>query len=159
MLKAIYKCGSQCILPDSNDKDYLKVYETKEERREELIKNTNHSVDYHFDNLDRIPRVFLGCYIYPLMELVEGEEIKELKEFSIFDEKVKEQYVPLLKKYMTFLPDNSKLWYHILIACYMYERNKMSLTKTQLKKVQAVHDNGITKELKEYCLNQLDLIQ
>ena len=38
MLKAIYTTGSSLFLPNSNDKDVVYYYETKEERREALIK-------------------------------------------------------------------------------------------------------------------------
>ena len=156
MLRAIYKTGSQCILPNSNDKDYVKVYDLYSESREALKHNHDHSVDYHFDGIDKMPRVFLGCYIYPFMELVEGEEIETLKNFSIFEHK--DEYVALLKRELG-LREASKQWYHILIACYMFANKKMSLTKTQLKKVQEVHDNGITQELKEYCINTLNEIK
>lgn len=159
MLRCIYKTGSQCFLPKSNDKDYLYYYDTNDERKEALRKNRNHTDDIHFRTIGNDPRVFLGCYIYHWVELVEGEEIEAFKTFSIFNEEVKSKYVPLLKSYAQFLKDTDKAWYHILTACYLYVRGKYQLTKTELNKIQSVHDSGITKELKEYCINILNEIK
>lgn len=159
MIRAVYKAGSSCILPKPKDEDYIYYCDNAEERRRLLIENTDHSVDKHFRVWGSEPKVFLGCYIYPFMQLVEGEKIEGIETFSIFDETIKTQYVELLKETAKRLENKSKKWYHILIACYMFKNEKMELTQEQIKKVQEVHDNGITDYLKKTCLNQLDLIE
>ena len=157
MLKAIYKTGSSCLLSGSNDVDYIYYYETQEERVNALKKKKHNDNDIHVRLWDKRLDVFLGCYIYPFMEHVEGEVIEEFKTFNICDHKV--EYKEIALKYISFLKDDSKKWYHILVACRMFERNKNSLTKAQLKEIQKVHDEGITKELKEYCINILNEIE
>lgn len=157
MLKAVYKTGSSCLLSNSNDVDYLYYYETNEERLEAIKKSKHDDINKHYKLWDKKLDVFLGCYIYPFMEHIEGEEVEEFKTFNICDHK--KEYKEIALKYISFLKDDSKEWYHILTACYMFERNKNSLTKTQLKQIQSVHDNGITEELKEYCINILNEIK
>ena len=157
MARAIYKTGSQCILPSSNDNDYCYYFDTNEERVQALERNHNHDIDIHFVLWSNRLRIFLGCYIYPFMEYVEGEEIQEFATFNICEHK--QEYKEIALKHISYIKDEDKNWYHILIACYMFERNKNSITKAQKEKAQTVHDEGITKELKDYCLKQLDLIQ
>ena len=157
MERAVYKSGSACILPNSNDVDYIYYYETSEERVDALIHNHDRSVDKNFVLWQNRLRVFLGCYIYPFMEHISGEEIPEFKDFNICDHKT--EYKEIALRYISVLEDSSKTWYHILIACYMFDRGKNSLTKTQIKKVQEVHDSGITNELKEYCVSILNKIE
>ena len=157
MARAIYKTGSQCILPNSNDKDYCYYFDTNEERLQALERNHDHEKDIHFVLWSNRLRIFLGCYIYPFMEYVEGEEIQEFATFNICEHK--KEYKELALKYIDVMKDDSKKWYHILIACYMFERNKNSIVKAQKQTAQQVHDNGITKELKEYCINILNEIE
>ena len=157
MLRAVYKGGSSILLNQHNDEDYFYYYETKEERRKALIYNKDHSKDNHYRLWGSEPKVFLGCWAYPFMELVEGEEIEGIKDFSIFDHRL--EIKTLLLRHISYFQDSWKQWYHILILCYMFKNGKMELTQAQLTKVQQVHDNGITEYLKTFCLNQLDLIQ
>ena len=127
MLRAIYKCGSACILPTPKDEDYIYYYDTNEERLEALKKNHNHSVDNHYRIWGSEPKVFLGCHIYPFMEKVEGDDI-DFQAFNIFDENTKKQYFDVIKKYIEFLPKENKKWYHIVIAYYMYKKGEINLT-------------------------------
>lgn len=158
MLRAVYKTGSTLVLEHGNDVDYIYYCETNEEIEEELkLYRRTDECCKHFRLLSKATAVFLGCYIYPYMELVEGEEIPELKSFNVCDHK--KEWKELCLKHLKYMRDNDKRWYHIYATCMMFERNKPTLTKEQWKKVQKVHDEGITKELKEYCLKQLDLIQ
>lgn len=153
MLLAIYKCGSGLLLDNPRDNDLLYIFETKEQAMDALIKNRDREKDIHFEWLGH-NKIFLGCYAYPLMELLEGEEIDEFKKFSIFDHE--EEYKDLLKSYAKKLSLNDKRWYHILVAIYMYENGKSKLNKTQLKKVQKVHDEkGIDQEVKKYIMEKL----
>lgn len=151
MLKAKYKGGSSVLLPQPNDTDYFFYYDTPQECREALIKNHDHSVDNHYRVIGYDPRVSLWCYVFPFMELVEGEEIKELKEFSIFDEQVKTEYIALLKKEIERINKSSKRWYHIVIAYYMYQNGEMTLTSQQLKVAQDTHDKGVS----DYMFNKI----
>ena len=154
MIKAIYTTGSSLFLPKPNDKDVVRFYETKEEKREALIKYRHDDErDVHFDYV-RPLTVFLGCYIYHFMELVEGEDL-HLADFDIFDAQIKKDYVALLNKYASWLKHDSKLWYHILTACYMYKNNSYDLTATQLKTIQSVHDKGVTDSKYKFCIETL----
>lgn len=144
MIKAKYKGGSSVILSNPHDIDYFIYVETKEERREMLIHNHDHSVDNHYRVVGHDPHIFLGCYALPLMELVEGEEIEAIKNFSIFNEAVKTEYIKLLKEKSKQFDKSDKRWYHILVAYYMYKNGEMKLTSQQKEVVQKTHDNGIT---------------
>lgn len=154
MLRAVYKSGSACILPKSNDIDYLYYYDTNDERIEALIKNTIRDKDIHFKLLKNAKRVFLGCYIYPFMEHIEGEEI-DFSDFSIFNEDIKAQYIPLLKHYTEILDRESKLWYHIFIAVKMYQKGGIKLTKTELKTAQKIHDEGVNCDVYNSIIDYL----
>ena len=157
MTKAKYIGGSSLFLKHYNDIDYFYYYASDKSMKKALVENQDHEHDIHFINMKKEPHVFLGCYAYPFMQHVEGEEIEAFKTFSIFDHK--KEYVEKLKWYASVLPDSHKKWYHILIACYMFQNGKMELSADQIEQVQQVHDNGISKELKDYCFKQLDLIQ
>lgn len=155
MLKAKYITGSSLLLEKYNDIDQVWFYETKEESREALIKGERQSdINIHFDYV-RPLKVFLGCYIYHFMKLVEGEDL-HLADFSIFDHK--EEYIELLKRYAGWLPKESKRWYHILTACYMFENESYDLTSAQLTAIQRTHDKGITDAKYNYCLKQLGIV-
>lgn len=89
MIRSIYKTGSQCILFHPHDKDFIIYCDTNEEINQ--LKNQNKDIerDNHYTTLEKGKQcdIYIGCYIYPFMELIYGEEIKELKNFSIFDHK------------------------------------------------------------------------
>jgi len=156
MLKAIYTTGSSLFLPNSNDKDVVYYYETKEERREALIKYKHDSdKDVHFDCLERTPKVFLGCYIYHFMKLIEGEDL-HLDEFNIFDHE--EEYKELLRRYVSWLPLESKKWYHIITAYYLFKNKSYDLTEAQLKVIQSTHDKGITNAKYNLCIEWLGVV-
>lgn len=154
MLKAIYTTGSSLILNESNDKDTVRYYETKEECIEavETYKH-DHETDVHFDYV-RPLKTFLGCYIYHFMELVEGEDL-HLNDFDIFEENNKKDYVACLNRFAKWLPQDHKWWYHILTACYMYKNGSYDLTEAQLKAVQRTHDKGITESKYNFCIETL----
>lgn len=154
MLKAKYKTGSSCILSNSNDVDYIYYYDTKEERLEALKKNRDHSVNNHYRVWGSEPKVFLGCYIYPFMEHIEGEEI-DFNGFSIFNEDVKTQYISLLKRYAERLNKADKNWYHIFIAVKMYEKGGIKLSKKVLETAQNIHDNGIDNDNYQHIIDFL----
>lgn len=155
MLRAIYKSGSACILPNSNDIDYIHYYDTNDERREALIKNKIRDKDIHFRLFSQAKRVFLGCYIYPFGEHIEGEEI-DYSDFSIFNEEIKSQYIPLLRNYANRLERTDKRWYHIFIAVKMYDKGNIKLTKAELKVAQKIHDDGIDDVNYQYIIDYLE---
>ena len=157
MLKAIYTTGSSLILKSPSDKDVVRFYETKEECIEAVKKHKrDKNLDEHFSYVGREPMVFLGCYIYPFMELVEGEDL-HLNDFSIFDHK--KEYADVLKRFASWLPHDHKWWYHILTACYMFKNNSYDLTEAQLKAIQSTHDNGITNAKYNLCIDVLNEIE
>ena len=145
MRVAIYKCGSSLILNNPNDDDLVYYYNSDYERKEALAKNRERDKDIKFRLVSEATKVFIGCWAYPLMELVEGDEIKKLKDFDLKDHK--EEYIALVKKYVEWLPKTDKRWYHILIGVYMLKNGKMKLTKTQLEYVQKTHNEGISDKL------------
>ncbi len=147
MLISVYETGSKCILPHFCDEDFVFYYETKEEALEALRKNHNRDADIHFDVFGEEPKVFLGCYIYPYMKLVKGQK-KNFDSFSIFNTDTKRKYINLLKKYVAWLKNDSKLWYHIVIAYYLFKKNKYSLSEEEIQNAQFIHDNGITEQFK-----------
>lgn len=152
MLRAVYQVGSSVILSKYKDIDYLYIYDTIEEKREAFHKHKREKeIDNHYVALEKVPFIYIGCWGYHYAKLIEGEEIEAIKNFNIFDHK--DRLKEMCLKYFNVIRDTDKRWYHILILCYMFERNKTTLTKAQIKNVQQVHDSGITKELKEYCVN------
>ena len=155
MLKAVYTTGSSLLLNNYHDKDIVRFYETKEEKREALIKYKHDSeYDVHFDYI-RPTKVCLWCYLYHFMKLIEGEDL-HLNDFSIFDHK--EEYMELLKKYASWLPQESKWWYHILTAYYMFKNNSYELTEAQLKAIQSTHDKGITNAKYNLSIEWLSVV-
>ena len=160
MLKAIYKCGSSLLLPKPKDIDYLLIYDTKEEASAEAMKKNRvrDGINRHYNYVENVLKVRLYCYTNPILELIEGEEIEGLKTFSIFDKQVKEQYIALLKNYVSWLPHESKLWYHIYIAVKMYDKGKMSLTKTEKNTAQKIHDEGIDEDNYQYIIDYFEKI-
>lgn len=148
MFRAIYKTGSSLFLPNSNDLDFVCYYDSDRECKEALITNHDRNVNKHFCTVSNATRIILGCYIYHYMELVEGEEIPALQNFSIFDENTKERYLNILRRYSENLRTNDKRWYHIVTAMFLYQNNDYNLTNEQLEVIQSVHDNGITVELR-----------
>ena len=153
MIRAKYLGGSSVILPIHNDIDYYYFCDTREERLELVKNNKDHSVDNHYRTIEQATKLTIFCYIYPFMQLIEGEEIKELTNFSIFDHK--NEYIALLKKYINRLDKKDKHWYHILVATYMFKNVKMKLTKKQLENVVLVHNQGINDELYSYIIANL----
>jgi len=152
MRKAIYKTGSSLLLENYHDIDEVWFFETREEKLE-AVKTLPHEKDrdVHCDYI-RPLKVFLACYLYHYMQLIEGEDL-HLDEFSIFDHK--DEYIALLKRYVSWLPRDRKKWYHILTAVYLLKKGEYKLTKTQLNNIQNTHDNGISDKLYNYIIDYL----
>lgn len=159
MLRAKYKCGSSVILPTSRDIDFVYYYDTEEERKNALIHNHDHSVDNHFCLYEKRTKVRLGCYAYPFMQHIEGEVIEEFATFSILEEPIKNEYIGLIKKHIGYLSKESKQWYHILIAYYMYKNGEMKLTSQQKEVVQNAHDRGITDTMYNKVVDYFNQLQ
>ena len=157
MLVAKYKSGSQLFISNGNDEDYVYYYQTEQDKIWAMTHNKDHSVDKHYMSLENATKVRLYCYNYPFMKLVEGKEIKELKEFSIFDHK--EEYMKVLKYYAQSLPRENKKWYHIYIAITMFEKGKMSLTKKEKGIAQEIHDKGVNCDQYNHIIDYLDQIE
>ena len=153
MLRAVYKCGSQLFLSKPHDIDVLMVYDTRKECREAIKMNADRSVDKHYMCMENLDVVFLGCYARPFLELIEGQEIEKLKNFSIFDHE--EEYKSLLRGFAHSLSKEHKYWYHIYIAVRMFDKGKMSLTKKEKETAQKIHDKGINEELYAYIIDFL----
>ena len=148
MLRSIYKTGSSVILPNPKDTDLIYYYDTSSERLEALQNYKHDNGDIHFRVVSGATSIFLGCYVYHYMQLIEGESIPNLESFSIFDEKIKPKYVECLKKHYNLLPNKHKKWYHIVIAYFLYKHGEYELSEKELKIAQSVHDKGITEQLK-----------
>ena len=86
----------------------------------------------------------MGCYAYPFMQHISGEQITEFENFSILDETIRPQYIEVVKKNLTCIPRKSKRWYHIVIAYYIFKNGEMKLTTQQKEVVQNTHDKGIS---------------
>lgn len=150
MLKSIYKGGSAIILLNPKDEDYFYYYENNEECTEALINNKNHKVDNHYIPYKNRLNIFYGCYAYPLMQYISGEEISEFKIFNICEHK--KEYKEKIQYHLEHWTKNYKGWYHIYIACMMFKNGKNEITEEQKEIAQQIHDNGITDE-------QLQIIQ
>ena len=138
MLRAIYITGSYLFLQKNRDIDIVYYYDTQEEAREALIHGKkDHRFCEHFDSIERLPRLMLCCYMYPLMKLRSGEDL-HLEQYSIFGRK--EEYITYLKKTIEWLPRNNKNWYHVLTAVYILENESYELTEKQLANIQLVHN-------------------
>lgn len=142
---SIYKGGSSVILPNGNDVDIFCYYKTNDERIKALTKNADHSKDYHFVLKDKAKNIFFGCYAYPYMELVSGEDLG-LKDFNVKDHEI--EYAKYLIKYIETFKDKGlthKRWYHIYLGyCAIKNDSGKKFTKTQIEKAQKIHDNGIS---------------
>ena len=155
-MKAKYKTGSTLFF-EGNDIDYVIFCDSKEER-EELISRYRRKKDecLHFRLADKPTPIILGCYSNPYCELVEGEEMPELKEFNILEHK--EEYKRLANRFINHLKDTDKEWYHIVASYFLFLQNKTKLSKEEIKIMKQVHNNGITpelkKELEEYFICQ-----
>ena len=147
-----YLCGGSLILKNPNDTDVVLFFKNGEDRIN-AIKKAPHDTGYNLHFAVDNNKPFLGCYGVQLMKKLYGEE--EPLKLDIFDEKTKVEYKELLIKYAKLLQDNSKKWYHILTAVYMYENNSYELTENQKNIIQEVHDKGINEELKKYCIEKL----
>lgn len=156
-MKSKYKTGSTLFF-EGNDIDYVIFCDTEEERKE-LISHYRRTKEacLHFRLADKPTPIILGCYSNPYLELIEGEEIPALKEFNILEHK--EEYKRTAMSYINYLKDTDKQWYHIYIACKMFERNKITLTKEMKTVAKKIHDNGISEDLKSYCIDVLTSIQ
>ena len=75
MLRAIYKSGSACILPNSNDIDYIHYYDTNDERREALIKNKIRDKDIHFRLFSQAKECFLGVIFTHLANTLRAKKL------------------------------------------------------------------------------------
>lgn len=150
--RAIYSCGSSLILDNPNDTDICLVFDDVEKKKYGF-EHSPHDTGYclHFATKEYKP--FIGCYAVPLMKKLGGEDI-DFK-FDIFEEETKKEYIAILRNAVKKLKDDSKQWYHVLTAIYMYENGSYILTEEQKANVQEVHDNGITLELKNYCIEKL----
>ena len=147
MIKAIYKTGSSLLLNNYRDIDYIYYYENDYEKVSDRHK------DIHYVPIDKAKRIFLGCYIYSLMEHVWGIDLG-FDTFNLFDHE--KEYHALLKKYVGWLKTNDKNWYHVLVGVYMLENRKIELTKEQLANVQKVHDDRcISEKLYTYIIEKL----
>lgn len=155
MLKARYTTGSSLLLEKHNDIDEVWFYESKEEKNNALAKyRPQEGIDVHFDYV-RPLKVFLGCYSYHYMKLIEGEDL-HLDEFNIFDHE--EEYKELLRRYVSWLPLESKKWYHIITAYYLFKNKNYDLTEAQLKVIQSTHDKGITNAKYNLCIEWLGVV-
>ena len=142
------------ILPNARDEDIFYYYSTNEERRQALIENKDHSVDKHYKVWDKRLHIFYGCYIYPYMQHLRGEAINEFKTFNICEHK--EEYKECVKNFMEITDKKRKGWYHIYIACMMFENGKNEISDEQKAKAQKVHDNGITEAQYKFIMRVLN---
>ena len=157
MLKAKYTTGSSLLLNNPRDIDEVWFYETKEECDKARVTRGlgEKDINVHYSYVGREPMVFLGCYSYHYMKLIEGEDL-HLDEFNIFDHE--EEYKELLKRYASWLPQESKRWYHIITAYYLFKNKSYDLTEAQLKVIQSTHDKGITNAKYNLCIEWLDMV-
>ena len=154
MIISSYKGGSSVILPKHKDIDIFNYYETKEEALEELRQCNDHSVDYHFLHYEKRLHIFIGCYAYPFMEHISGQEITEFKLFNICEHK--EEYKKVADFFIKHAENIDKRWYHLVIACFMFQNGKNEITEEQKEIAQSVHDNGISDKLKKFIKKTLE---
>lgn len=154
---SVYKTGSSLILERSNDVDIIYYYATQEEANEALRKYLHdRKCDVHFRAISSVDKTFIGAYIRPYMELLEGEEIPAIKKYNLLEHK--DEYVEKVKRLINSLPHTSKLWYHIYLGLSILRRNKLYITKEQLAKAQDIHDKGIDEDTFKYCVETLELL-
>lgn len=152
-----YKGGSGVVLPNPHDEDIFLYFNTNDERKHALITNHDHSKDFHFKLKDKALNIFLGCYAYPYMELIEGEDLG-LKDFDIKEHS--KEYANCLIEYINRWKDKdltNKHWYHVYLG-YCALKNKTKLTKTQKEKAQTIHDSGIDSELLKDIFDYLTIL-
>ena len=142
---SIYKGGSGVILKNPNDEDIFCYTENREDRLYALTHNHDHTKDYHFVEKSRAKKIFFGCYAYPYMEHLEGEDLG-LDKFDIHDHEL--EYADYLLKYINHYKDRgltNKHWYHVYLGCCAL-KNKGEFTETQINKAQKIHDSGISEK-------------
>ena len=157
MLRAKYKCGSSVILPTPRDIDVVYYYDNEEERRDALLHNHSHDIDNHYCLVEKATLIRMGCYAYPFMELIDGEEIEALKNFNFLEHKA--EYAEKMKPYLSGMSKVDKRWYHLVIAYYMFKEEKTTLTKAQLKVAQNAHDKGISDDMYNKVVDYFNQIQ
>ena len=145
---AIYKGGSSVILPNPKDEDIFCFYETKQDRLHALIHNHDHSKDYHFRLKSTAKVLFIGCYSYPYLEKISGEDLG-FDKFDIHD--CEKEYAKLLLDYINTWKEKgleNKHWYHIYLGYYSLKNGRgEKFSESQIKKAQEIHDKGITKTM------------
>lgn len=141
-----YKGGSSVVLPNPRDEDIFCYFNTNDERKSALIYNHDHSKDFHFRLKSTAKGIFVGCYVYPYMELLEGEDLK-FDEFDVCD--FKKEYARCLYNYIVAWQEKdlkNKYWYHIYLGyCALKNGKGKRFTDAQKEKAQSIHDKGITK--------------
>lgn len=159
MKKAIstYKCGSGVVLTNPHDEDIMLYYKNREMLKQNLIKNKDHSKDYHYCTVDKATRIFYGAYAYPYMELIEGEDLG-LDKFEICDHE--KEYATELLRYCGNITSNEyKGWYHAYLGyCALKNGNGKKFTKDQIEKAQEIHDNGISGKMRANIIDYLQKI-
>ena len=151
MLRAIYKCGSQVILPNHKDEDFVKIFDNVEEMRADMEKRDDWEKDWHYSTIEREEKMWIHSYTKHFMELVEGEELDCIKKYKFLDHK--DEYKKKIQIFLATFPHTQKQWYHIYIATKFFEKGKMSLTKAEKETAQKIHDEGISEELYQYIID------
>lgn len=155
MIRSVYKGGSSVILPNARDEDYFYYCETNDERVKCIENDTTRNVDNHYKLWDNRLNIFYGCYTYPFMQHIKGEIIKEFATFNICEHK--EEYKNCVQHFISKSDKKRKGWYHIYIACMMFENGKNEISDEQKAKAQKVHDNGITEQQYKFIMRVLDI--
>ena len=157
MLRAIYYCGSSVILPNPRDVDIVYMYDTIEELHEAKRNKKKRDTDFNIHYELTTPRVFLGCYAYPYMRRIEGEDL-HLENFSLLDHK--DEYIAKIKEYVKFLQQHreDKKWYHVYLGISILDRGTMELSQEQRENAQKIHDEGINCELYNYIIDYLEKV-
>lgn len=151
-LISVYLGGSSCILPQARDIDLIYIYETQEEAREALIHNKRRDSDCHFASLEKeLGKVCLRNYQYPFMRLVQGKSILEIENYSIFEHE--QECVEFIKGYFSWLPLESKWWYHIYFYYEFFKNGNLELTNEILNTAQEIHDNGVSSEMRDIIVD------
>lgn len=166
LIKAIYETGSRVnpyVKNNYHDTDLLFI--PNEGKRAELFEQLK-SINFTFDDIEK-PACLCGrlvdspahshAYQYHYAKLLYGEDIRnDSKDCILNTDANKARYFESIKNWYLTLSvgaASKKMWYYVLMGCYILYNNSYDLTNEQANNIQLAHDGNITEKSIEFIKN------